>query len=104
MISAGLVNYIVNYETIQVSIAIMQFPSYLIYILWITKFFGIIGLWISKIPSTIKEWIYSGFVYLLSLAAIGHLAISDGNQWGSIVALALIAATYITEKIYKKHL
>jgi len=59
------------------SIAHLGYPSYLLTLLAVCKFLGVIAVLIPKFPA-VKEWAYAGFVFMMTGAIYSHLAVGDG--------------------------
>ena len=54
----------------------LGYPLYLLTILAIWKFLGVISVLIPKFP-LLKEWAYAGFVFVMSGAVFSHFAVGD---------------------------
>ena len=54
----------------------LGYPLYLLTILAIWKFLGVITVLIPKFP-LLKEWAYAGFVFVMSGAVFSHFAVGD---------------------------
>ncbi|MCI5050978.1 MAG: DoxX family protein [Candidatus Pacebacteria bacterium] len=76
------------------------YPAYLIWVLAIAKIAGVVALWIPT-RSSIKEWAYAGFFYLLSLAFLAHIYVGDGQHMGALVGLIVMLMSYV---LYNKQL
>ena len=90
-------NYIFNHEMVSERITDLGFPTYLIYPMAIAKTLGLIAIWTKK-SQTLKEWAYAGFFFNLVLAIIAHLGVGDGEFVPPLVGLALLLASYFSEK------
>jgi hypothetical protein len=93
--SAG--TYVVNYADVSSEFVKLGFPTWVIYPLVAFKIAGIIAILWRKNRSLV-EWAYAGFSLNILLALFAHLTISDGDQWGAIVALVLVLASYFLGK------
>ena len=69
------------------------YPSYLIYPLGVAKLLGLVTIWFINNKS-LKEWTYAGFFFNFVLAFFAHLMISDGEQFGALIALLLLFVSY----------
>ena len=95
IMSAGM--YIFNHEMIITVFQNLGYPSYIVYPLAIAKLLGIIAI-LTRKSNTLKEWAYVGFFFDFILAFSAHFAISDGEYGAAIVALILLAVSYIYDK------
>ena len=93
--------YLSETEMIAGAFANFGYPTYLVYPLAIAKILGLIILWQNKFK-TLKEWVYAGFVYNVSLAFFAHTMIQDGEFLFALIATILIVTNYITYKNLKK--
>lgn len=75
----------------------LGYPAYLLYPLAAAKIAAVVVLLTSK-QSTLKEWAYAGLFFDFVLAFFAHVAISDGEQFGAVVALILLATSYFSGK------
>lgn len=76
MVSTGIVQLIHMKEEVAL-FARLGYPAYLLTMLAIWKFLGVVAVLISKFP-LLKEWAYAGFFFAMSGAVFSHLAVSDG--------------------------
>lgn len=95
MFSAGM--YIFNNEAVNGMFQNFGYPTYIVYPLAIAKLLGIITLWIPK-WKTLQEWAYAGFFFDFVLAFFAHYMIGDGEQSGAIMALVLLAVSYLSRR------
>jgi len=99
LFSAGM--YIFNNEAVQEMFISFGYPTYIIYPLAIAKLLGLFAIWNPKF-NALKEWAYAGFFFDFILAFFAHKMIGDGEEMGAIMALILVAVSYIfSKKIYK---
>ncbi|GAA3978360.1 DoxX family protein [Mucilaginibacter dorajii] len=76
------------------SMAHLGYPMYLLTILSIWKFLGVLALLIPKFP-LLKEWAYAGFFFVMSGAIFSHIAV--GDSIGKIApALLLLVLTVVS--------
>jgi uncharacterized membrane protein YphA (DoxX/SURF4 family) len=54
----------------------LGYPVYLVTILGVWKFLGVVALLIPKFP-LLKEWAYAGFFFIMSGAIFSHIAVGD---------------------------
>ena len=93
----SLYNYIFNFEMMTEVMQSFNFPGFLIYFLIIAKTLGLIAI-LSNIKGVLKEWAYAGFFFNFVLAFLAHYMAGDGEGAGAVVALLLLAVSYITGK------
>ncbi len=99
LFSAGM--YFFNHAEVVKIFGELGYPSYIVYPLAIAKLLGLAAIW-SNYSKSLKEWAYAGFFYDFLLALAAHVSIRDGGQGFAIVALVLLAASYISgKKLYK---
>ncbi|MGI9649789.1 DoxX family protein [Chryseobacterium sp. RLHN22] len=72
----------------------LHYPLYLLTILGIWKILGVIAILIPKFP-LLKEWAYAGFFFVMSGAAISHLAVGQ-NFAEAIPSLILLTVTVLS--------
>jgi len=90
-------NYFANYEMVAGFFVQLGYPVYLVYPLAIAKILGLIAIH-SKLSDTLKDWAYAGFFFNTILAATAHIMISDGSQYGAIIAMACTVVSYVYDK------
>ncbi|MUU77255.1 DoxX family protein [Winogradskyella endarachnes] len=73
------------------------YPSYIIYPYAVAKLLGLFAIWNPKFK-VIKEWAYAGFFFAFVLAFFAHFMISDGGHFSPLVAIILLAISYIFNK------
>lgn len=61
------------------------------------KVLGVLIL-LAPVGPRVKEWAYAGFAFTFVAAFLGHTAVGDpvGERMGPLVALALLAASYVS--------
>ena len=57
-------------------VAHLGYPSYFLYIIGVWKILGVIAILVPGFK-LLKEWAYAGFFFVMSGAAISHIASSD---------------------------
>jgi len=93
LMSAGM--YILDNETIKGLFESFGYPTYIIYTLATAKILAVITLWMPNVPK-LKEWAYSALFFEFILAFFAHFMVSDGGEGGAVIAMLLLAASYIT--------
>ena len=73
----------------------LGYPAYLLTILAIWKFLGVIAVLVPKFP-LLKEWAYAGFFFVASGAVISHLAMGDPAKelFGPLLLLVLTVVSW----------
>ena len=97
LVVMGASQYFFNHNMVKDMFEQINFPTYLIYPMGVVKFLGLIAIW-TKVPKTIKEWAYAGYLYNFLLAISAHLAVNDGEHFGAVIALTLLVATYVLDR------
>jgi hypothetical protein len=95
LMSAGM--YVFNNAEIQEAFIGFGFPTFIIYPLAFLKLSGVLVLTLTN-WKTVKEWAYAGFFFNFVLALGAHLSTGDGEQAGAIIALLLLATSYVFSK------
>ena len=95
LMSSGM--YIFQNEMIQQAYQSFGYPTYLIYPLVVAKLSAVTVLLTQK-QSILKEWAYAGLFFEFVLAFFAHVMISDGEQMGAVMAIVLLAISYILGK------
>jgi uncharacterized membrane protein YphA (DoxX/SURF4 family) len=72
----------------------LGYPVYLLTILGIWKFLGVVAVLIPKFP-LLKEWAYAGFFFVMSGAIFSHIALGDPMKeiFPSLLLLILTVAS-----------
>lgn len=67
-----------------------------VYLLGFWKLVGSIALMVPKLPRA-KEWVYAGFFFNFTGAAVSHLVVGDGASEivAPLVMLAVLVASYL---------
>ena len=95
IMSAGM--YVFNNEAVQETFNVLGYPSYLVYPLVAAKLTAV-AILLSQKGSIIKEWVYAALFFEFILAFFAHVMIGDGEQFGAVIAIALLLASYVSEK------
>jgi len=95
LFSAGL--YIFNHETAMRIYVDLGYPTYIIYPSAIAKLLGLSAILILK-NKTLKEWAYSGFFFVTSLALSAHLVAGDGEHALALIAFVSVIVSYTASK------
>lgn len=100
IMGAGM--YFFNYAEVSATFTKLGYPTYIVYPLAVAKLLGLVAIWTRK-SRVLKDLAYAGFFYDFILAFAAHVAISDGEQYGALVALVLVVTSYCAqEKYYNK--
>jgi uncharacterized membrane protein YphA (DoxX/SURF4 family) len=73
----------------------LGYPIYLLTLLGIWKFLGVIAVLIPKFP-LLKEWAYAGFLFIMSGAIFSHIASGDSisEMFPSLLLLILTIVSW----------
>jgi len=99
LMSAGM--YFFNHAEVAATFEKLGYPSYLVYPLAVVKLLGIVAI-LTKKSAVLKEWAYAGFFFDFVLAFFAHVSIGDGEQFGAVIALILLAVSYTFDKMVFK--
>lgn len=94
MLSAGIIQVIRMDAEIEM-MTHLGYPSYLLVLLGISKFLGVLVILIPKFP-LLKEWAYAGFFFTMSGALISHIVLGDsfGEIYQSLLLLILTVVSW----------
>ena len=95
LFSAGM--YFFNHAEIVNAFTNLGFPTYIIYPLATLKILGLIVI-LGNLGGNLKQWAYAGFFFNFVLAFFAHLMVGDGEQFGALMALVLLLASYFLGK------
>jgi uncharacterized membrane protein YphA (DoxX/SURF4 family) len=89
MISTGIVQFLNVKEEVDM-FSRLGYPAYLLKLLAICKFLGVVAVLIPKFP-LLKEWAYAGFFFMMSGAAFSHVMNGDeaSELFGPVLLLIL---------------
>ena len=79
----------------------LGYPAYLVIPLACAKLLGVIAI-ITNLCPFLSKLAYAGFFFNFILALSAHLVAGDGQQGGSIMALAILLISYIYYRILEK--
>ncbi|MFY0605518.1 MAG: DoxX family protein [Cyclobacteriaceae bacterium] len=89
--------YLLQTDMVKGFFEALGFPTFIVIPLAIAKITGVVVL-LTRFNDTIKEWAYAGFFFNFVLAAAAHINVGDGEAGGAIMALVLLAVSYILDK------
>ena len=94
MVSTGIVQFIKMKEEVDM-MNHLGYPVYILTILAIWKFLGVIAVLIPKFP-LVKEWAYAGFFFAMSGAVFSHLAMGDAAKelFGPLLLIVLTVVSW----------
>jgi uncharacterized membrane protein YphA (DoxX/SURF4 family) len=83
----------------------LGYPLYLLTILAVWKFLGVIAILIPKFP-LLKEWAYAGFFFVMSGAVISHLTVGDGGKelFGPMLLIVLTVTSWYFRPAERKNI
>lgn len=94
LVLLGVTRYFFMHDLAVEGFEALNFPTFLIYPMGIAKTLGLIAIWFIQSPK-LKEWAYAGFTFNFLLAIGAHLNVGDGEAVGALIALVLLASSYI---------
>ncbi len=102
MLSTGTVQLIKMKEEVE-NITQLGYPAYILTLLGIWKFLGVIAVLIPKFP-LLKEWAYAGFFFAMSGAIFSHLAAGNGAKelFGPTLLLVLTILSWYLRPATRK--
>ncbi|EAR02888.1 hypothetical protein FB2170_06355 [Maribacter sp. HTCC2170] len=89
--------YFFNHGEVVKAFTALGFPTYIIYPLATLKVLGLIVI-LTNIGGNLKEWAYAGFFFNFVLAFFAHVMVSDGEQFGALMALVFLLTSYFLGK------
>jgi hypothetical protein len=93
MLSTGYIQVFQTDKEMQF-VANLGYPSYFIVMLGVCKILGVIAILIPKFPLQ-KEWAYAGFFFMMTGAAISHIAAGTTNEmFPSLLLLTLTIVSW----------
>ena len=93
MVSTGIVQLMKD-KTESEKFLHLGYPLYLLTIIGIWKLLGVVAVLLPKFP-IVKEWAYAGFFFVMTGAAISHIAI--GNPINEIFpSILLLVLTFVS--------
>lgn len=75
----------------------LGFPAWIIYPLAICKI-AAVAVILSNKGGALKQWAYAGLFFNTTLAFFAHVMVSDGEQWGALIAIILLLSSYFLGK------
>src|SRR4030095_4044051 len=85
------------------SVTHLGYPVYLLTILGVWKFLGVVAVLVPKVP-LVKEWAYAGFFFIMSGAIFSHFAVGDPIKeiFPSLLLLVLTMISWYFRPANKK--
>jgi len=102
MLSTGIVQLIKLKEEVE-NITQLGYPAYILTLLGIWKFLGVIAILIPRFP-LLKEWAYAGFFFAMSGAIFSHLVAGNGAKelFGPTLLLVLTILSWYLRPATRK--
>lgn len=102
MVSTGIVQLIKSKDEVDL-MAHLGFPLYILPLIGILKILGVIAVLFPKSP-LLKEWAYSGFLFVMTGAVYSHIVMGDGvNEFfGPILLIVLTIVSWYFRPFDKK--
>lgn len=81
----------------------LGYPLYMLSILGVWKILGVIAILVPKFP-IVKEWAYAGFFFVMTGAAISHIAMKEPfvEVVPSLILLTAIIASWYLRPVNRK--
>jgi len=94
MLSTGIVQLLRTKEEVDMFTR-LGYPVYLLTILAVCKFLGVVAVLIPKFP-LLKEWAYAGFFFVMFGAVFSHLAVGDEAKelFGPVLLIVLTIVSW----------
>jgi hypothetical protein len=94
MLSSGIIQLSQYHEEVE-HMALMGYQGYFLMILGVWKILGVITIMIPKFP-LVKEWAYAGFFFVMSGAAMSHIATKHSfkEMFPSLLFIILIFVSW----------
>ena len=89
--------YFFDYDNVAEMFKNFGYPTYIIKPYGLIKVLGLVALWFFR-GKAINEWAYAGFFFAFVLAFFAHVMIGDNEQWGAVIAMILLALSYLFGK------
>jgi uncharacterized membrane protein YphA (DoxX/SURF4 family) len=95
MMFIPVVSFAIKNPELTTGIYHLGYPHYFIYILVVAKLLGVLAIIIDRF-TTLKEWAYAGFTFMMISASLSHYASHDptAHTVMPLVALAIFAGSY----------
>ena len=102
MISTGIVQFL-NVKEEADMFSRLGYPMYLLKLLAICKFLGVVAVLIPKFP-LLKEWAYAGFFFMMAGAAFSHVMNGDeaSELFGPLLLLILTFVSWYFRPVDRK--
>jgi len=97
LVGASGIGYLFNFDAVAPVFEKLQYPTFVIVPLGITKLLAIVAI-LTKKSQWLKEWAYAGLFFDFALAFQAHTVANDHDWLGAVVATVLLAISYIYDK------
>lgn len=98
---AGAIMYTLQRPLVEEGFAFFGYPSYLVAVLIVVKILAPLAI-ISRVSVQLSDLAYAGMLFHLLLAVSAHLNVGDGGFVPALVALALLATSFLTQNLARK--
>ena len=95
LMSVGM--YFFKHEMVSGVFTSLGYPSFMVYPLASAKFLGVVAI-VTRKSAFLKGWAYAGFSFVFMLALSAHLNAKDGDYVPPIVAMILLATSYMFDR------
>lgn len=93
--------YTLQRPLVEEGFAIFGYPGYLVTVLIVVKILAILAI-LSRVSVRLSDLAYAGMLFHLLLAVTAHVNIGDGGFTPGLVALALLATSFLTQNLARK--
>ena len=98
---AGAMMYIVQRPLVEEGFAYFGYPSYLVVVLIAAKSLAPLAI-LSRASVKLSDLAYAGMLFHLLLAISAHLNARDGGFVPALIALALLATSFLTQNLARR--
>ncbi len=99
--AAGAAAYLTQRPMVEEGFAFLGYPAYLITLLIVVKIAAPLAI-LTRVSVKLSDLAYAGMFFHLSLAVSAHMNVGDGGFVPALVALALMAASFVSQNADRK--
>ena len=97
----GAITYIAQRPMVEEGFAHFGYPAYLVTVLIVAKIAAPLAI-LSRISVRLSDLAYAGMLFHLLLAVSAHVTAGDGGFVPALVALVLLATSFLTQNAGRK--
>jgi hypothetical protein len=97
----GAIAYLMQRSMVEQGFAVFGYPPYLITVLIVAKIAAPIAI-LTRFSVWLSDLAYAGILFHLLLAISAHLNAGDNGFFPAVVALALMAVSFLTQNVARK--